>query len=70
MPDPRKAATLDQAARNPDGTYNGARALAWLSEVLKPGKGMSEDAVRDMWRQAREERERSRRIIDSFLVMT
>jgi hypothetical protein len=34
-PDPRKAESLEAAAKNPDGTFNGARALAWLSEVLK-----------------------------------
>ena len=31
--DPRKAETLDEAARNPDGTYDGARVLSWLSDV-------------------------------------
>ncbi len=41
MADPRRARTLDEAARNPDGTYNGANALSWLSEVLNPGKGMT-----------------------------
>lgn len=44
--DPRKSATLDDAARNADGTYNGARALSWLSECLFPGKGLPEDEVR------------------------
>jgi hypothetical protein len=43
--DPRAAQTLDEAARNPDGTYNGLRALSWLSEVLNPGKGLPEDEV-------------------------
>lgn len=32
-PDPRKAESLEAAAKNPDGTFNGAGALAWLSEV-------------------------------------
>lgn len=45
MSDPRKAKTLDEAALNPDGTYNGLRALSWLSDVLTGGKGMSEDEV-------------------------
>ena len=45
MTDPRKAKTLDEAALNPDGTYNGLRALSWLSDVLTGGKGMSEDEV-------------------------
>ncbi|GAB6036133.1 hypothetical protein JCM15519_06920 [Fundidesulfovibrio butyratiphilus] len=50
--DPRKAATLEEAARNPDGTYNGARALAWLSEALSPGQGLSEQEVRKLWDEA------------------
>lgn len=45
MTDPRKAATLGEAAQNPDGTYNAIRALSWLSEVLNPGKGLPEDEV-------------------------
>lgn len=48
--DPRKAKTLGEAALNADGkTYNGAKALSWLSEVLNPGKGMSEADVQKMW---------------------
>lgn len=43
--DPRKAKTLDEAALNPDGTYNGVRALSWLTEALHPGKGLSESEV-------------------------
>jgi hypothetical protein len=47
MSDPRKAKTLGEAALNPDGeTYNGARALSFLSEALHPGKGLSEEEVR------------------------
>lgn len=45
MTDPRKAKTLDEASVNPDGTYNGLRALSWLSDVLTGGKGLSEDEV-------------------------
>lgn len=45
MAEPRKAKTLDQAARNEDGSYNGVKALSWLSEVLFPGKGMDEAEV-------------------------
>lgn len=48
MTDPRKANTLGEAALNPDGTYNGVRALAWLSGVLFPGGGLSEDEVREI----------------------
>lgn len=53
MTDPRKAKTLGEAAQNPDGTFNGAKALAWLSEVLNPGKGVSEEDVQAMWDQER-----------------
>ncbi|PGH58030.1 hypothetical protein CRT60_08715 [Azospirillum palustre] len=42
MSDPRGGKTLGEAAMNPDGTFNGARALSWLSEALNPGKGASE----------------------------
>jgi hypothetical protein len=56
MSDPRKANTLDEAARNPDGTYNGARVLSWLSDVLTGGKGMTEDEVRAMFADAKAKR--------------
>lgn len=55
--DPRKADTLDEAARNPDGTYNGARALSWLSDVLTGGNGVSEDQVQAMFDDAKAKRE-------------
>lgn len=45
MSDPRKAKTLGEAALNPDGTYNGLRALSWLSEAVNPGKGISLEEV-------------------------
>lgn len=57
MNDPRKAETLDDAARNADGTYNGAKALAWLSEVLNPGKGLSEGEVKAIWDDAKAKHE-------------
>lgn len=47
-PDPREAKTLDEASRNPDGTYNVYRALSWLSEVTNPGRGLSEAEVREI----------------------
>lgn len=48
--DARKAKTLDEASLNSDGkTYNGARALSWLSEVLTDGKGLSEEEVKAVW---------------------
>lgn len=53
MSDPRKAATLGEAAQNPDGTYNGAKVLSWLSEALNPGKGISEQEVQKMWEDAK-----------------
>ncbi|MGQ9370406.1 hypothetical protein [Azospirillum sp. ST 5-10] len=56
--DPRKADTLGEAAENPDGTFNGARALAWLSEALNPGKGASEAEVQALWDKARARRRR------------
>ncbi|MNZ90525.1 hypothetical protein D3C78_1094900 [compost metagenome] len=43
--DPRQARTLDEAARNPDGSYNAIRALSWLSAAVSGGKGLSEDEV-------------------------
>lgn len=43
--DPRKAKTLGEAALNPDGTYNGIKALSWLSEALRPGRGIPENEV-------------------------
>ena len=46
--DPRKAKTLDEAALNPDGTYNGLRALSWLSAVLNGGKGLSVEEVTEI----------------------
>lgn len=51
--DPRKAKTLGEAAENPDGTFNGARALSWLSEVLNPGRGASEQDVQNAWHDIR-----------------
>ena len=44
--DPRRAKTLDEASRNPDGTYNALRALSWLSEAVHPGRGFSLEEVR------------------------
>ena len=51
--DPRKASTLDEAARNADGTYDGARALSWLSNVLTGGKGVTEGEVREVFEDAK-----------------
>lgn len=56
MTDPRKAKSLDEASANGDGTYNGAAALSWLSEVLNPGKGMSEQDVRAFFDQEKRKR--------------
>lgn len=58
MTDPRKAATLDEASKNEDGTYNGARALAWLSEAMNPGRGVSEAEVRAAWDAAKAKRQK------------
>ena len=54
--DPRKANTLDEATRNLDGTYNGARALSWLSDVLTGGSGMAECEVRATFADAKAKR--------------
>ena len=57
--DPREAPDLDAAARNPDGTYNGAKALSWLSRVVgrtlhgSDCKGLSEAEVTRIWEEAR-----------------
>ena len=57
MTDPRKADTLDDAARNPDGTYDGARVLSWLSDVLLgDGKGIPEAEIREMFADAKAKR--------------
>lgn len=52
--DPRNAKTLGEAALNSDGkTYNGARAISWLSAALNKGKGLSEEEVRKLWDEAK-----------------
>lgn len=56
---PRKAKTLEEAAANGDCTYNGARALSWLSEVLHPGHGVSEEEVRKLWEEAKAKQQAS-----------
>lgn len=56
MTDPRNANTLDEAARSPDGTYDGARALSWLSGVLTGGKGVPEAEIRQMFADAKARR--------------
>lgn len=54
MSDPRKAATVREASLNPDGTtYNGAKALSWLSEALNPGKGLPEEEIAAMFEEAK-----------------
>lgn len=55
MTDPRKAKSLGEAALNPDGTYNGIRALSWLSAALYPGAGLSEDEVRQIAEEVQDE---------------
>jgi hypothetical protein len=59
--DPRKAATLGEASQNPDGTYNAYRMLAWLSEALNPGKGLSEAEVREAATEVAERRKAKER---------
>jgi hypothetical protein len=55
--DPRYAKTLDEACANGDGTYNGFRLLAWLSETLHPGHGMTEQQIREMVARVRAQKE-------------
>jgi len=56
MTDPRKAETLGEASANGDGTYNGARALSWLSAVLTGGKGIDPEEIERMWADAKAKR--------------
>jgi hypothetical protein len=51
--DPRNARTLEEAARNPDGTYNAIKALSWLSDVLSPGRGLPEGEVEKIAEEAK-----------------
>lgn len=51
--DPRKAKTLGEAAQNPDGTYNALHALSWLSEVMRPGKGIPVEEVAEIAEQVK-----------------
>jgi hypothetical protein len=56
MADPRKAKTLGEAALNADGSYNGLRALSWLSEALRPGKGIPVEEVAEIAEKVKAER--------------
>jgi hypothetical protein len=51
--DPREAATLGEACSNGDGTYNGLRLLSWLSHAVSGRKGLSEDNVKEIWKQVK-----------------
>ncbi|PMX29244.1 MULTISPECIES: hypothetical protein [unclassified Pseudomonas] len=51
--DPRDAKDLDEASRNPDGTYNGLRALSWLSRALTGGKGIPLEEVEQIAAEAK-----------------
>lgn len=53
MSDPRKAKTLGEAAQNPDGTYNALKALSWLSEAMRPGKGIPLEEVEKIAEEAK-----------------
>lgn len=54
--DPRYAHTLGEACSNGDGTFNGVRALSWLSEVLNPGRGVPVERVEEIAREVVERR--------------
>lgn len=47
------AKTLDEASKNPDGTYDGAKALSWLSNVMFPGSGVPEEEVKEIWEEVK-----------------
>jgi hypothetical protein len=51
--DPRKAKTIGEAAQNPDGTYNGFKAFAWMTEALNPGKGLSVEEIKKLWEEVK-----------------
>ena len=51
--DPRKAKTLGEACANGDGTYNGLKLMAWLSESVNPGHGFSEEEVQKIWEEVK-----------------
>jgi len=55
--DPRKAKTMEEAGKNPDGTWNAIKVLSWLSECLNPGKGIPEEEVRSIWEKKKANRE-------------
>ena len=55
--DPRKARTLGEACSNGDGTYNGFKLMAWLSECVSPGKGLSEEEAKRAWEDWRKKNE-------------
>jgi len=50
--DPRKAKTLEEACKNPDGTFNAIRLMSWLSECVASGRGIPEEEVRAMAQEA------------------
>jgi hypothetical protein len=54
--DPRLAHTLEEAARNGDGSWNGVRALSWLSKALDPnGTGLSVAEIKEAMASAEAE---------------
>lgn len=55
--DPRQAATLGEAAQNPDGSWNALKALSFLSEALNPGRGIPLDEVTAMAEAIRKTKE-------------
>ena len=57
--DCRGAKTLAEAAQNADGTWNGAKALSWLSEALSPGQRIPEAEVTQMFEDTIERKRRA-----------
>lgn len=69
MSDPRKAPDLDAASRNPDGTYNGVRALSWISAAVARGlgsksNGLSETEVAQIWQAVQAKKKRPPSVFD------
>lgn len=59
--DPRQAATLDEPARNPDGSYSGTPALSWLFLfTLLMATGLTHGEVMQILRKAKARRAQSR----------
>lgn len=57
---PVEARTLEDAAKNPDGTWNGFKAMSWMSEALNPGRGFTPEEVEAIWDDVKARKEASK----------